>query len=229
MNLSIFTENELIDKEVIVLFPGKFQPMGQHQRSEYLRLCDKFGKDNVIVVTDDNIDLQKHPFSFEEKIKIMKRHGVENIKKSKNPFIPKDVISKFDESNTVLIIAVSKKNLLELKRIKRLTKYNGSPNLTIKDVQNPYIYYLITNEVDYVIPHVGSMNADNIIKAFVDKTAKLSELKSRFIFIFGWFDEKIFNMVMSKLNKNKKDIQEKSNPLGLVTRSFWKKVYSKIK
>ena len=229
LNLSIFTEEELVDKSIIVLFPGNFQPMGQHQREEYQRLCRKFGKDNVIVVTDDKIDKQKHPFSFDEKVTIMKRHGIQNIKKALNPFYPTEVISKMDETNTVVIIAVSQKNVSELKQIKRLTRYNGSANLTIKDIQNPYIYYLVTNEVKYEIPSFGLLNFNNIQKALGDREAKLSELKSRFISVFGWFDAKIFNMVISKMNNDRGSIVEKSNPLALVTRSFWKKVYNEIK
>lgn len=229
LNLSIFTEEELVDKNIIVLFPGNFQPMGQHQREEYQRLCRKFGKDNVVVVTDDKIDRQKHPFSFDEKVTIMKRHGVQNIQKSLNPFYPTELISKLDETNTVLIIAVSQKNVSELKQIKRLTRYNGSAKLTIRDIQNPYIYYLVTNEVKYEIPSFGLLNFENIQKALGDRDAKLSELKSRFISVFGWFDAKIFNMVIGKMNINRGKIVEKSNPLALVTRSFWKKVYNEIK
>jgi hypothetical protein len=229
LNLSIFTEEELVDKNIIVIFPGNFQPMGQHQREEYQRLCRKFGKDNVIVVTDNKIDRQKHPFSFDEKVTIMKRHGVQNIQNALNPFYPTELISKLDETNTVLIIAVSSKNISKLKQIKRLTRYNGSAKLTIRDIQNPYIYYMITNDVDYDIPSVGKLNFKNIQKALGDRDAKLSELKSRFISIFGWFDAKIFNMVIHKMNTDRGDIVEKSNPLSLVTRTFWNKVYNEIK
>ena len=229
MNLSIFTEEELVDKSIIVLFPGNFQPMGQHQREEYQRLCRKFGKDNVIVVTDDKIDQQKHPFSFDEKVTIMKRHGVKNLEKALNPFYPTEIISKMDESNTVLIIAVSSKNISKLKPIKKLTRYNGSGKLTIRDIQNPYVYYVVTNDVDYDIPSIGKLNFKNIQKALGDRDAKLSELKSRFISIFGWFDAKIFNMVIHKMNTDRGDIVEKSNPLSLVTRTFWNKVYNEIK
>lgn len=229
MNLSIFTEQDLVNKEIVVIFPGNFQPMGQHQREEYQRLCRKFGVDNVFVVTDDIVNKQKHPFTFQEKSQIMKRHGVKNIKMSNNPFMPVELLKDFDETNTVVIFAVSPKNLKELKNFKRITKYNGSAKLTMKDIQNPYVYYIITNEVKYEIPSFGLMNFYTIQKALGDREAKLSELKSRFISVFGWFDAKIFNMVISKMNMNRGKIMEKSNPLALVTRTFWKKVYNEIK
>ena len=107
MNLAIFNENDLVDKQIIVLFPGKFQPMGQHQREEYLRLGRKFGKQNVYVVTDDKMDPQRTPLSFDEKVKIIKRHGINNIKKVVNPFMPTEIFGEVDASNTVIIFAVS--------------------------------------------------------------------------------------------------------------------------
>ena len=95
MNLAIFNENELVDKDIVVLFPGKFNPMGIHQKEEYDRLCRKFGKENVYVITDDKVDIQRLPLSYDEKYAIMKRHGVKNIIKSNTPYHATDVIEKF--------------------------------------------------------------------------------------------------------------------------------------
>ena len=231
MNLAIFNENDLVDKQIIVLFPGKFQPMGQHQREEYLRLGRKFGKQNVYVVTDDKMDPQRTPLSFDEKVKIIKRHGITNIKKVVNPFMPTEIFGEVDASNTVIIFAVSSNNLPKLKMFKKLTKYNGSSKLPIKDAQTPYIYYTLTNDVDYDLPSFGKLNSETIFKALSDREAKLTELKSRFISIFGWFDANIFNNVIEKFNSKRgklKDGKEELKPLQMVTRTFWNKVYSEV-
>lgn len=231
LNLSIFNENDVIDKDIILLFPGKFQPMGQHQRQEYFRLCREFGKNNVYVVTNDMIDIHTKPLSFDEKVKIMKRHGVLNIERASNPFMPIELLNNLDEKNTVIIFAVSKNNLPKLNGFKRLTKYNKSSHLPIKDVQNPYVYYVLTNNVKYEIPSFGEMNSKTIFKALSDADAKLSELKSRFISIFGWFDANIFNMVIEKFNTNRgklRDGKEDLKPLQMVTRTFWNKVYKEV-
>ena len=61
--------------------------------------------------------------------------------------------------------------------------------------------------------------------------AKLSELKSRFISIFGWFDANIFNTIMKKFNTDRgdlKDGKEEFKPLQMVTRTFWNKVYNEV-
>jgi hypothetical protein len=231
LNLSIFNENELVDKDVIVLFPGKFQPMGQHQREEYFRLTRKFGKDNVYVVTDDKFNSNTNPLNFEEKTAIIKRHGIKNIEKAINPFMPIELFQNLDETKTTIIIAVSSKNLSKLKEFKRLTKYNKSSHLPIKDIQNPYVYYTLTNNVKYTLPSFGELNSKNIFKALSDRQAKLTELKSRFISVFGWFDANIFNTVMEKFNSTRgklKDGKEELKPLQMVTRTFWNKVYNEV-
>ena len=231
LNISIFNENELVDKDIIVFFPGQFQPMGQHQREEYLRLSRKFGKDNVHVITDDKINPQKTPLSFEEKSDIIRRHGIKNIQKVLNPYMPTELINKLDPNNTILIFAVSSKNVSKLKNFKKITKYNGSSKLPIKDAQNPYVYYILTNEVKYDLPSFGRLNSTNIFRALSDREAKLSELKSRFISIFGWFDANLFNMIVKKFNTTRgeiKDGKEELKPLQMVTRTFWNKVYESI-
>lgn len=235
MNLSIFNENELVDKDIVVLFPGKFNPMGIHQREEYDRLCRNFDKENVIVVTDDLTDPIEKPLSYDEKSKIIKRHGVKNIMKSDTPFHATDILEKFDSSNTIIVYAVGSDDVSKLKSYKRLMKWNGTSKLSYKDIQNPYVYYMVVNHVRYDIPSFGRMTSKSIFKALSDRGAKLSELKSRFISIFGWFDVDIFNMVIEKFNTRRgklKEVQKKKKgelrPLHMITRKFWDKVFESV-
>jgi hypothetical protein len=221
-----------VDKDIVVLFPGKFNPMGIHQREEYNRLCRKFGKENVYIVTDDKMDIQTLPLSYDEKLQIIKRHGVTNVMKSNTPYHATDIIEKFDGQDTIIIYALGKDDLSKIKDFKRLTKYNNSSNLPYKDIQNPYVYYIISNHISYDIPSFGEMTRETIHKALSDREAKLSELKSRFISIFGWFDVKIFNMVIAKFNEKrgemievKKKKEGELRPLHMITRKFWNKVF----
>ena len=163
MNLSIFTEQDLVDKEIIVFYPNYFQPMCVNHREEYHRLCRNFGKENVFVITNDIQDNKDNIFSLDEKQQIMKRHGIENIKVVKNIYRPYELFDDLDETNTIVIYAMDNDNLSRLKGIKRLTKYNKTSNIPYKDIQNPYIYYVTTNNVNYDIPNVGKFTNDNSI------------------------------------------------------------------
>lgn len=234
MNLAIFNENDLVDKDVLVIYPGKFQPMAIYHREEYDRICRKFDKENVYIVTDDITDAIEKPLTFAEKSEIMLRHNVKHIMKSNTPFHATNVIEEFDNESTVVIYAVDKDDISKLKDYKRLMRWNGTSQLPYKDIQNPYVYYTIVNHVRYDIPSFGKMESKSIFKALSDRSAKLSELKSRFISIFGWFDVDIFNMVVSKFNtkrgKMKEDKSDKKGlrPMHMITRKFWNKVYNEI-
>lgn len=230
MNLSIFTEQDLMDKQIIVFYPNHFQPMCMNHREEYHRLCRNFGKENVFVITNDIQDDKDNIFSLDEKQQIMKRHGIENIKVVKNIYRPYELLDDLDETNTIVIYAMDNDNLSRLKGIKRLTKYNKTSNIPYKDIQNPYIYYVTTNNVNYDIPNVGKFTNDNIRKALGDENIKVSELKRRFISIFGWFDDKLFKLIMNKMNSKFGNVteSEKSEPLQLVTRKFWDKVFENV-
>ena len=235
MNLAIFNENDLVDKQIIVLYPGTFNPMALHHKEEYDRLCRKFGSDSVYIVTDDMQDDIRKPLTFAEKNAIMKRHNVKNVIKTTNPYNPLELLEDFDPTHTIVIYAVGKDNIGKLNQFKRLTKYNKASNLPYKDIQNPYLYYTITNHVVYNIPSFGQMNQINIQKALGDRTAKLTELKSRFISIFGWFDAQIFNTVVARMNIKRGEmieVQKKKKgelrPLHMITRKFWNKVFESV-
>lgn len=234
MNLAIFNENDLVDKQIIVLYPGTFNPMALHHKEEYDRLCRKFGSENVYIVTDDMQDDIRKPLTFAEKNAIMKRHNVKNVIKTTNPYNPLELLEDFDPTHTIVIYAVGKDNIGKLNQFKRLTKYNKASNLPYKDIQNPYLYYTITNHVVYNIPSFGQMNQINIQKALGDRTAKLTELKSRFISIFGWFDAQIFNTVVARMNIKRGEmieVQKKEKelkPLHMITRKFWDKVFENV-
>jgi hypothetical protein len=72
------------------------------------------------------------------------------------------------------------------------------------------------------------MSGTNIRKALSDRSAKLSDLKSRFKSIMGWFDVDIFNMVVSKMNTNRGKMREESEALPIVKREFWDKVFEEV-
>ena len=129
MNLAIFNENDLVDKQIIVLYPGTFNPMALHHKEEYDRLCRKFGAENVYIVTDDMQDDIRKPLTFAEKNAIMKRHNVKNVIKTTNPYNPLELLEDFDPTHTIVIYAVGKDNIGKLNQFKRLTKYNKASNL----------------------------------------------------------------------------------------------------
>ena len=47
----------------VVIYPGRFQPMGKHHAKVYDWLASKFGKSNTYITTSNKVELPKSPLS----------------------------------------------------------------------------------------------------------------------------------------------------------------------
>jgi hypothetical protein len=211
IKLQLFSEEDKGDKTIIALYPGRFQPMGLHHKAAYDWLAKQFGEKNTYIVTSDKTDPQRSPFNFKEKKKIINKHGIKNVVKAVSPYFPNEFLQKFDPKKTVVVYMIGEKDSGRLSGYKRLTKYNKTTSIPYKDINNPYAYYVYAPHVSYNIPSFGEMSGTNIRKALGDREAKLSELKTRFKSVMGWFDADIFNMVISKMNTNRGKLKEDIN------------------
>ena len=115
-------------KTVLVVYPGRFQPMGQHHAEVYKKLASKFGKSNTFVVTSDKVSLPKSPLNFKEKEMVMNKHGIQNVVQVKNPYQAQELTSKYDPETTALLFAVGKKDMMENPRFKIGLKKSGEPS-----------------------------------------------------------------------------------------------------
>jgi hypothetical protein len=208
VKLQIFKEQDLGEKNIIAIYPGRFQPMGRHHKAAYDWLTNQFGVKNTYVVTSDKTDQQKSPFNFVEKKKIINKHGIKNVVKTQRPYFPQELLKQFDPQKTVIVYMIGEKDAGRLSGYKRLMKYNKTTLVPYKDITNPYAYYVYAPHVSLQIPDIGEMSGTNIRKALGDREAKLAQLKQRFTSIMGWFDASIFNLVISKLNTQRGKIKE---------------------
>lgn len=63
-------------KQVIAVYPGRFQPMGKHHKDTYDWMVKTFGYDNSWILSSDSVKLPKSPFTFEEKLLIAQAYGI---------------------------------------------------------------------------------------------------------------------------------------------------------
>ena len=211
LKLQLFSEEDLGDKTIIAIYPGRFQPMGRHHKAAYDWLAKQFGEKNTYIVTSDKTDPQRSPFNFQEKKKIINKHGVKNVVKVISPYNPQELLKKFDPQKTVIVYMIGEKDTGRLSGYKRLMKYNKTTAIPYKDLNNPYAYYVYAPHISFDIPSFGEMSGTNIRKALGDQEAKLSELKSRFKSVMGWFDADLFNMIIKKMNSNRGNLKEDVN------------------
>jgi hypothetical protein len=67
---------EILNKKIIVIYSGRFQPPSLHHYKTWVGICSRFGKENVYIATSNKIEPPKSPLTFEEKRTIWKAFGV---------------------------------------------------------------------------------------------------------------------------------------------------------
>jgi hypothetical protein len=212
IRLQIFNEDDSDKGNLVAIYPGRFQPMGLHHKESFKWLSKQFGDQNTYIVTSDKTEPQKSPFNFEEKKRIMLKHGIpeSQIIKVTNPYSPLQFfeVTGLDPKETTIVYMIGEKDKGRLRGFKRLMAFNKTTYIPAKNLEEPYTYYVYAPHVSYNIPSFGEMSGTNIRKALGDREAKLSELKYRFKQIMGWFDAGIFNLVVRKMNTNRSPIKE---------------------
>jgi hypothetical protein len=92
--------------ELVVLYPGRFQPFHLGHGEVFRSLQGKFGRDNVYIATSNKVELPKSPFNFSDKSVLMTAAGipVDRILEVTSPYkLPE---SQFNPANTIFVVAV---------------------------------------------------------------------------------------------------------------------------
>jgi|688.fasta_scaffold49301_3 cytidyltransferase-like protein len=92
--------------ELVVLYPGRFQPFHLGHREVFQSLQNKFGRDNVFIATSNKVEQPKSPFNFSDKTVFMNAAGIpgDRIIEVTNPYkLPEP---PFNPANTIFIAAV---------------------------------------------------------------------------------------------------------------------------
>ena len=197
-------------KTILVVYPGRFQPMGQHHAAVYKKLASKFGKSNTFVVTSDKVALPKSPLNFKEKYSVMKKHGITNVVQVKNPYQAQELTAKYDPETTALLFAVGKKDMMENPRFKIGIKKNGEPSYFQDYEKNknnllPFTqhgYLVVAPHVDIQIPGYGEMSGTTLRQVLAIADEKT------FKDVMGFFDPKIYNLLKNKFSQIKNEMIE---------------------
>jgi hypothetical protein len=185
----ILTEN--IEKKVVV-YAGRFQPFHPGHYGSYKHLVSVFGKDNVYIGTSNKTDNLKSPFNFKEKKQIMTTLfdvPPNKIIQIRNPYAPKEILSKFPEETTAFITVVGEKDRYRLKG-KYFDPYHPDK------IQKPYK----DKGYVYVAPSSGGGISGTQVRKSLSQGDE-QKRKGEFKRIYGKFNPKIFKLVSSKLYK----------------------------
>lgn len=126
--------SELSEPQLLVIYPGRFQPFHKGHKAVYDWLTGKFGGNSVYIATSNKLDGDRSPFTFAEKQYFMQLTGVPtgHIIQASQPYQITSVqndggLQISNPENTVVIFAVSEKDMAEDPRFKSWTKKDGSP------------------------------------------------------------------------------------------------------
>jgi hypothetical protein len=92
--------------QLVVLYPGRFQPFHLGHGDVFRALQSKFGRDNVYIATSNKVEQPKSPFNFSDKSVLMHAAGIpsDRIIEVTNPYkLPEP---PFNPGNTIFIAAV---------------------------------------------------------------------------------------------------------------------------
>ena len=186
-------ETDSVDNKVVV-YAGRFQPFHKGHYATYSHLVKKFGKNNVYIGTSNKTDNNKSPFNFKEKVMIItKMFGIPSsrIIEVKNPYVPTEVLKKFDKDTTAFITVVGKKDASRLGG-KFFTPYKD--NLDFEGYEDKGYVYIAPNQSN----PISGTEVRNGLKSGSDEDKKDFFSKRA----YPKFDKKIFDFITNTLNED---------------------------
>ena len=186
-------------KNIIALYPGRFQPFGKHHAEAFKWLESQFGAQNCYIVTSNVVDPVKSPFSFKEKRDIISNYGFsDRLVQVKNPYKAEEITAQLKPEDTALVFLVGAKDMKEDPRFKIGTKKDGSDsyfqeyNKHKANLQgfDKHGYLVVAPHVSIKVPGYGEMSGSTLRNALGDKSVPRSQKIKLFKAVFGWYNEK---------------------------------------
>jgi len=196
----------------VVIYPGRFEPFAKHHAAVFLWVQKKFGKDNTYIATSNKVEKPKSPFNFNEKKAIIGVYGFNNVLESSQPYKLESYNKKFPDNISVIFV-VGKKDAERLTHGKYFLPYKDGMELKPATENG---YYVISPYIKLEVPGQGEMSGTSVRKYLGDTTVSREEKKKGFKEIFGWYSEKMANIIFDKL--------ESMNENKLFSSDWWVKV-----
>jgi hypothetical protein len=188
----VYNEEERKVNKIIAVYPGRFQPFGPHHKASYLYLKKKF--DDVFIVTSNKSVGARHPMNFSAKKKHMQKMGIPGsaIIQERQPYIPKGLLSKYDEDTTAVVFGVGAKDQGRLSGGSYFKKYNAN---SLKGYGS--------NGYTFKIPHISvrvggsEISGTTMRKLLGSDKFDIKKKEKFFKKMFGYFNQKVFDMFTS--------------------------------
>jgi cytidyltransferase-like protein len=202
----------------LVIYPGRFQPFHKGHAQVYQWLKNKFG--DAIIATSDKVEAPKSPFNFNEKKQMMRLAGIPagKIKQVLNPYMAKEILKDYDPQTTVLIFAVSQKDMDEDPRFSFKPTKSGKPGYLqpyagnekklkpFGDPQKMTGYVVVTPTFTFNVLGKPATSASELRKQFM--TLDNKKQKDFITDLFGKYDADIHKLMKKKIGAMQKTIKQ---------------------
>lgn len=192
---------------ILVVYPGRFQPFHKGHKAVYDGLAAKFGRDRVFIATSNKVEPPKSPFNFSDKSVFMALTGVpmDRVIESREPYKVPELTALYPAESTVLIFAVSEKDMAEDPRFRMGTKKDGSPTYfqplptDLKDTStfDKTGYILTVPTVDFTVLGAPMRSATEVRQQYKD--ADPATRKKIITDLFGRYSEEAQHIMDQKL------------------------------
>lgn len=190
----------------LVIYPGRFHPFHKGHASVYKTLVKQFGVGNVYIATSDKVEPPKSPFTYDEKVEMMKHAGVpiNAIMLTKQPYRPVELLDN-EDPDTIVMFAVSEKDMDEDPRFAFKPRQDGNPSYfqpaggEMKGWET-HGYIITVPTLEFTVLGEPMTGATDFRRNF----AKANEetRKEMITDLYGSYDEKIYNMMANKITES---------------------------
>lgn len=193
------------DMKIVAVFSGRFQPFHRGHYKVYEHLVNRFGRNDTYIGTSDKVDPPRSPFSFKQKKKIITRlfdvpH--ENVVEVSNPYGPKEILDQYDPNSTAYVAAVSEKDKGRLLGSEYFGEYPPSEGFEgYKD--GGYVY---TTPMSGFTFRGDEISGTRVREAFRSDSIPEQEKKDFFKYIYGSFDQEVYDLMLKRLTERRKKI-----------------------
>lgn len=211
---------------ILVVYPGRFQPFHKGHKAVYDGLVAKFGRDRVFISTSNKVDPPRSPFSFSDKSVFMTLTGVpmDRVVESREPYKVPELTAIHPAESTVLIFAVSEKDMAEDPRFKMGVKKDGNPtyfqpmpgNLNDAATLDQHGYIMTVPTVDFTVLGSPMRSATEVRKQYAE--ADKETRKKIIADLFGRYSEEARHIMDSKLT-NDVPVQEDAAGVGVIAKN----------
>lgn len=197
--------NEL-ESKYLIIYPGRFQPFHMGHKMVYDYLIKNFRSSPVYIATSNKVEMPKSPFDFTEKKLMMETTGVpsDRIVLTKNPYQALEITANYKPEKTILVFAVSEKDMAEDPRFSFGTKKDGSPSYlqpfsgtsehTTFD-KHGYVMTVPTFDFNVLGKPVRSATEIRSMYQNGDNETRMKLVTE----LYGKFSQQIFNLMNEKL------------------------------